>query len=222
LGDISTVIYYTSNREEPEFEAKIQKRLLESIGDMPLISVSQKPIDFGYNVCVGDVGVSNQNVFRQLQIGAMYAETPFIISAEADCFYPPEYFKYAPDDEDMCYRYSHVWMLYATRHYPKGVYQRKRYSECAQMVGRKHYIKVLNERLKDRNWWNAEIEHGKSVPTMWPSRAWKWFNGEHAVINIKTKNGMHYRTGLIDAVPPIEDINYWGSAPKLWEEMGQE
>lgn len=92
MKDLLTVIYYTSNREEKEFENKVKAKLLEVIGKLPLISVSQKPIDFRKNICVGDVGVCDANLFRQIQIGCEAANTPFVISAETDCLYPPEYF----------------------------------------------------------------------------------------------------------------------------------
>lgn len=51
----STVVYYTSNKEHEYFENKVKKRLLKTIGDIPLISVSQKPMKgFGKNICVGE------------------------------------------------------------------------------------------------------------------------------------------------------------------------
>ena len=219
MGSIATVIYYTSNREDEVFEDKIRTRLLEKIGDLPLISVSHKPIDFGYNICVGDIGLSNQNVFRQLQLGALHAETPFIISAEADCLYPKEYFTFTPDDEDQCYRYDPIWILVNSRRFPKGVYIKKAYSECGQMVGRKRYIKTINERLRPTNtWWVKDTEHGEGVPRMWRPWSWGWFKGP-AIINIKTANGMHKRTGRMKDVEPEECLPYWGEASDLRGEM---
>ena len=48
-----TVLYYTSNREGENFEIKVREIILENKGDLPLISVSQKPIDFGKNRAKG-------------------------------------------------------------------------------------------------------------------------------------------------------------------------
>ena len=64
-----TILYYTSNREGEEFEGRIRQNILNVKGDLPIISISHKPIDFGENICVGDVGVSGFNMFRQIQIG---------------------------------------------------------------------------------------------------------------------------------------------------------
>ena len=43
----------------------------ESAGDTPIISVSQKPMDLGNNICVGDVERSSQNGYMQLLIGCV-------------------------------------------------------------------------------------------------------------------------------------------------------
>ena len=119
-----TVIYYTCNREETAFESTIQKSLLDVIGNTPLISVSQKPIDFGKNICVGDIGTSDMNIFRQLLIGCEVATTPLVATAEADCLYPPTgYFDFKPDQEDMAYRYTNLWFFYRQ----KDFYYKKDY-----------------------------------------------------------------------------------------------
>src|SRR5438132_1087410 len=91
-----TILYYTSNREDPEFEARVKQNLLKVCGDLPIISISQKPIKLGKNICIKDVGTSGFNMFRQVEIGCKLAETPFVISAEADCLYPPDYFQFIP------------------------------------------------------------------------------------------------------------------------------
>ena len=96
MGDL-TVIYYTSNKEKELFESRIRESILDMIGDIPLISVSQKPIDFGKNICVGDVGVCGHNLFRQFQIGAKAAKTKYVCNVEADALYPKEYFEFTPE-----------------------------------------------------------------------------------------------------------------------------
>lgn len=61
----ATVLYYTSNREGENFEGRVREIILKNKGNLPLISVSQKPIDFGKNIVVGDHGASGFNMFRQ-------------------------------------------------------------------------------------------------------------------------------------------------------------
>ena len=54
MDQSATIIYCSSNKELPEFEAKIVANLLKNCGDLPIISVTQKPMDLGRNICVGD------------------------------------------------------------------------------------------------------------------------------------------------------------------------
>jgi hypothetical protein len=218
LKKLLTVIYYTSNREGEAFEKKIRQKLLASIGDLPLISVSQKPIDFGKNICVGDVGVSNQNVFRQFQLGAINAKTPFVIAAEADCIYPKEYFEFIPENLNMCCRYDNVWIMYKNS---TAGFVRKEFSECAQVWGREILIRHINKRLAGRGQWNPILEHGANVPTMFGKRSWVFFHGEIPVINIKTAEGMHRFTGVLDnqSRGGIKKLPFWGTAKKLRKEF---
>ena len=217
LSKLLTVVYYTSNREDEAFEKKIRERLLETIGNLPLVSVSQKPIDFGKNICVGDVGVSNQNVFRQLQIGAMNATTPFIATAESDCLYPKEYFEYIPDDLNACVRYDNVWIMY--KNSTAGFVQ-KAYSECAAIWGRENLIRHVEKRLKGRGMWNSVLEHGASVPKLFGKHV-LMFHGDTPVINIKTTEGMHLYTGVIRSQDPkgVKKLPFWGTATKIRRQM---
>jgi len=218
LKDKLTVIYYTSNREDEAFENKIKAKLLKTIGDIPLISVSQKPIDFGKNICVGDIGVSNQNTFRQFQLGAMHAKTPFVVAAEADCLYPKEYFEFIPENINMCCKYDNVWIMYKNS---TAGFVRKASSECAQVWGREILIKHIEKRLKGRGQWNPVLEHGENVPTMFRRQSWVYFHGDIPVINIKTTDGMH-RTHVVnkDQDPlGMRSLPYWGRAKKIRKEI---
>src|SRR5574337_272588 len=90
-----TIIYYTSNwldTHNPYFLANTKKQLLKAIGDLPLISVSQKPIALGKNICVGDIGRSHLNIYRQILIGAKAAKTKYVALAEDDILYSWEHF----------------------------------------------------------------------------------------------------------------------------------
>lgn len=218
LKDLLTVIYYTSNREDEAFEKKIRKRLLKTIGDLPLISVSQKPIDFGKNICVGNVGVSNQNVFRQFQIGCMNASTPFVATAESDCLYPKEYFEFIPKNIYMCCRYDNVWLLYKNS---DAGFVRKASSECAAVWGREIAIRHIEKRLKGRGMWQKTLEHGHSVPTLFGHPSWSSFHGDIPVINIKTEKGMH-RTHVVNKDQDsrgVKKLPFWGTAKKIRKEV---
>jgi len=102
------IIYITSNREDPMFEAKILDDLLDKRGDLPLYIVSQKLIetwaDDIYIKMIGNVGMSGFNFCRQLQMCIKMADVDYVISCEADCLYSPDYFKFIPPKLDKVYR----------------------------------------------------------------------------------------------------------------------
>lgn len=92
-----TIIYYTSNwldTANPEFLRSTRKQLNKVAGDYPIISVSQRPVAFGNRmICVGEIGRSHLNIYRQLLAGAKEAKTPFIATAEDDILYSHSHFR---------------------------------------------------------------------------------------------------------------------------------
>ena len=140
-------------RSSPEFEKRVQENLLKNCGDLPIISISQKPINLGKNICVGDVGVSGFNMFRQVQIGLKEAKTEFILSAEADCLYPPDYFTLIPEKNDVCYRNSNLYVMPDQRDF---FFHKKEGATHSQIIGREYYLKRLDELFKNAPKWSIE------------------------------------------------------------------
>lgn len=203
----ATIIYYTSNRENPDFERKVQENLLKNCGGLPIISVSQKPIDLGKNVCVGDVGVSGFNMFRQVQIACEAAKSTFVISAEADCLYPPDYFQYIPPYRNIPYRNSNLYVMPDKRDY---FFYKKEGATHAQIVGRKFYLKVLKKLFKGAPLWSTEEKN-------FPKERWgkadvfdkiSYWQTKNPVFQIKTHKGMRYYTRSDRS--PIYELPYWG------------
>ncbi|HJY98674.1 MAG TPA: hypothetical protein VJ227_03100 [Patescibacteria group bacterium] len=218
LKKLLTVIYYTSNRENPAFEKKVKENLLKVIGDLPLISVSQKPIYFGENIVVGDVGVSVQNAFRQFQIGAQHAKTPFVIAAEADTLYPKEYFKFVPENINQCCVYDNVWFLDKKS---KVGFVKQGYTGCAQVWGKDILIRHVDRRLKDKGQWNSKLEAAAKAPTMFGRPSWIYFHGETPVVSIKTPQGMGVFGKATPSAKPktATKLPFWGTEKKLRKEM---
>lgn len=203
----STIIYYTSNREDPGFEKRVQENILKASKGLPIISVSQKPIDFGRNICVGDVGTSGFNMFRQVQIACKAAKTKFVISAEADCLYPPDYFQFVPPHDDICYRNSNLYVMPDRRSF---FFYKKEGATHAQIVGRTFYLKTLNMLFKNAPQWSTQEKN-------FPKERWKkadvfdiihYWKSKNPVFQIKTHKGMRYFTHSDRT--PIHSIPYWG------------
>lgn len=208
----ATILYYTSNKEDENFENKVRANLLKNCGNLPIISISQKPIDLGKNICVGEVGASGFNMFRQVQIGLKEVKTKFVISAEADCLYPPDYFTFRPERDDVCYRNSNLFVMPDLRSYffykPEG-------ATHAQIVGRDFYLNRLNELFEGAPEWSIEE---KNFPKERLRKedvfdTVELYRTENPVIQIKTHKGMRYYTHSERI--PILSLPYWGEGKKL-------
>lgn len=206
-----TILYYTSNHEKPDFEERVRENILKVSGGLPIISVSQKPIKFGRNICVYDVGTSGFNMFRQVLIGCRASDSDFIISAESDCLYPPDYFTFTPDKLDVCYRDSNLYVMPDMRDY---YFSKKEGATHAQIIGRKYYIKILEKLFEGAPMWSPEEKN-------FPKERWKkedvvdkveYYHTENPVFQIKTHKGMRYYTHSDRT--PILSIPYWGEGKK--------
>ena len=210
----ATIIYYTSNKESPEFEEKIRDNILKVSGGLPIISISQKPIDFGKNICVGDVGASGFNMFRQVLIACKEAKTKYIISAEADCLYPPEYFQFTPEREDICYRNSNTYLLGLRRDY---FYKKNEGGTWAQVIGREFYIKRLEYLFEGAPEWSVDEKNfpkeRKKGEDVFEKKVLAKFETKNPCISIKSGKGMrHYSNS--ERVP-IHVLPYWGDGKEF-------
>ena len=206
----ATVLYYTSNTEEERFESNIRKSLLSSIGDLPLVSVSQKPLPgFGKNICVGEHDNCYANEFRQIQVGLKEVKTLYVLTAEADFLYPPEYFKFSPGDDD-CYRYHDVWVHSGDKYFYKGS------SNGAQMIKTEIISRDLDKAFKgQKEWFSAK---DKISITRYKTNIKKW-SSKNPAITFKTGNGISNHTQVSKRVSPRQELPYWGNAINLKKEM---
>ena len=201
----ATILYPTSNKEGEEFEGRVRENILK-VTNLPIISVSQKPIDFGHNIVVGDVGVSGYNMFRQVLIGLKEVKTEFVISAEADCLYPPEYFQFVPPRLDMPYRNTNTWVMPQERPW---FWQKRGSATHAQIVGTKFYLDTLTKLFEGAPEWSPEErnfpkERHKKDDVF--DKIAYWFC-PNPVVQIKTHRSMrHYTTS--DRID-IHELPYW-------------
>ncbi len=145
-----TVVYYTSNwldTHNPYFLENTKKQLLRAIDDLPLISVSQKPIAFGQNICVGKIGRSHLNLYRQILEGAKAAKTKYVAMAEDDILYSHEHFHYyAPDNDVFAYNMA-KWSLFTWTKPPIFSFRNKRKVVNSLIAKRDMLIDALEERF---------------------------------------------------------------------------
>lgn len=207
----ATILYYTSNREKPQFEQRVIENLLKVCAGLPIVSISQKPINLGKNIFVGDVGASGFNMYRQIQIGLAEVKTEFIITAEADCLYPPDYFEFRPPRNNACYRTSNLYVMPDARDY---FFLKKEGASHAQVVGRDFFQARLKKLFTGAPKWSVEEKnfpkerYGQEDVF---DKIYYW-KTKYPVFQIKTHRGMRYYTNS-DRTPILE-LPYWGEGKK--------
>jgi hypothetical protein len=204
----ATIIYYTHNRENPEFEKRIQRVILENSGGLPIISVSHKPIDFGTNICVGKQPLTYSNVHKQTLIGLKAAKTEFCIGCEDDCLYPPDYFCFTPPTKDNVYRYTNLVVHFDGR----NRFWKKRFVEAAQMCGREFWIKRIEKILKDHDSWKPIKVNPPYVFTTRDEYSW---TGKNPVVYFKTRKSFKFKTGFVPG--SMTEVPYWGTAEQVYD-----
>ena len=150
--DNLTIIYYTANRVQPELGERVREQLLEAAGSSPIISVSQAPLDFGdWNFCIGDIGQNCWNIYHQMLIGAQYAKTKYVATAEDDCLYSYAHFHHfltesIPDDTFM-YNMNR-WVMFTWIRPPVFGFRNLRLLADQLICNRELLCEALEERMK--------------------------------------------------------------------------
>ena len=170
-----TILYYTPNYKSETFAEKIRQKLLETIGNTPLISVSQKPLKFGQNICVGMIGRSVSNVYRQILIGCKEAKTDYVGMAEDDTLYPAVHFDehYLPPLDTFAYNMSR-WSI-PTWIKPPTYVITQRLCNSNLIAPRKLLIELIEKRFKidkgQRKLWSEpgkhDVEYGLNYRGRW-------------------------------------------------------
>jgi hypothetical protein len=210
----STVIYLTSNKEDEKFENKIREDLLLKTKSLPIISVSQKQINLGKNICVGDVGASGFNFCRQVLIACEEAKTDFVIHAEADCLYSPDYFYYQPERLDVPYRNTNIFV----QKYGQDFVCKKSSSTFSQVVGREFYIKRLKFLLEGQPMWSTEMKNFPKEIRKSLFDEFEYFHTQFPCISFKTGKGMR-RHSNSDEIP-LCSLPHWGDIKILKKKLG--
>lgn len=213
-----TVIYYTSNREEETFEQKIIDTMLKNKGDLPIISVTQKPMNLGHNICIGDVGHSYLNERKQILIAARQAKTEYVITTESDFLYPSDYFNFEPSGHEM-YRWENIWIMWLDDNRRKNFYRKTSISDGAGVVKTSFLIDLLTKYLKPYPNW-----HEKNDKTIDPRHSpyhhvgYELIKSENPCVSIKSNRGLTYITGVYND-DTKDSLPYWGNVNKLRKKL---
>jgi hypothetical protein len=149
-----TAIYYTSSHLEetnPYFLKNIEDQLLKALDGYPLIIVSQKPKMLGdncTNICIGEVGRSHLNIYRQLMIGARAAKTKYVASVEDDILYSWEHFHCKRPSKDDVFLYDmNRWSIFTWSEPPIFSFRIGRKVVNALISPRDYIVSAMEERF---------------------------------------------------------------------------
>lgn len=209
-----TIIYYTANIDNPIFESRIRRTLVNTAKGLPIVSVSQKPIDFGTNICVGEVGPSYHNCFRQFLIGVKEAKTRFVCNHEADCLHPKEYFNFVPPTDDAFYVSEPLYVLFAQRGKSKFYCLKPRGSEGSMVVNREYLIDALERMLDGRPMWSKPYEYPEGFQYLLYLGKRRKFITSIPSVSIKTDTQLHRKTPHSSA-SRTRELPYWGNSSDL-------
>jgi hypothetical protein len=159
--DDLTIIYYTANRAKPHFTETLRKQLVKAAGGIPIICVSQEPLDFGEeNICVGNIGHKTYNIYRQLLIGAKAANTKYVATAEDDVLYPYEHY-HSNFPADGVFQYDmNRWSMFTWSDPPVFTYREGRAVLHQLICCRDDLIDAIEDRF-------ARYPDEDNIPVQW-------------------------------------------------------
>lgn len=145
------IVYYTDNSLPPDLEKRVQFQLRQSAGFIPIVCVSQKPLDFGdIKIWVGDIGRSHLSMYRQLLAGVEAAPGDTIYLAEHDVLYHPDHFGITlHTDDKFCYNTNIIYGHLAGKSihtYTKTA--QPRYTLSQLFAGRDILLSAFRERVR--------------------------------------------------------------------------
>ena len=207
---MNTVLYVSSNRENPSFEEKIRKDLLSKWGG-PIVAVTQKPTQFGRgkNIVVGDVGASGFNVCRQYLIACQNAATDCVVTAEADCVYSPDYFTFNPERLDIPYRNTNIYV----QKYGEDYVCKKDHSLFSQVIGREYFIKRLESLFEGQPMWSTDYKNFPKEIHKKLFNEFELFQTRFGCVSFKTGKGMRKHSPSDEV--PVYELPYWGEIKDL-------
>lgn len=102
------IIYYTDNQLNLKIAHKARKYIKNA--NLPIVSASLKPMDFGTNIHV-NLERGYLTMFKQI-LAALEASTADIVFfCEHDVFYHPSHFEFTPPKRDVFYYNTNVWKV---------------------------------------------------------------------------------------------------------------
>ncbi|MBU1060723.1 MAG: glycosyltransferase, partial [Proteobacteria bacterium] len=140
------IVYYTNNQCEERILSIVRNQLERcanpngsKFNEYPIVSISQYPIDFGYNI-VMPLKSSPLSMFKQILRGIEESKSDILFFVEHDVVYHPSHFDFIPPDKDKFYYNQNTWKVDAMTGQALFFYTQQVSGLCAyREVLLKHY-----------------------------------------------------------------------------------
>jgi len=179
---MKSILYYTDNRLREPFFSAVQARLLKA--NLPIISVSLKPMDFGRNIHYkGKRGYLT--MFKQILTGLKASKTDYIFFCEHDVLYHPSHFDFEPKKDNVYYYNNNVWKYKPSTGQVVGYDCRWLSQLCAsKKILLDHYKRKIHLiEAEGKKLWNYRFEPGTKKGI--DNYKTKWFYSKFPNIDIK-------------------------------------
>lgn len=109
------IIFYTDNQLNVKIAHKVQRQLrkISERSDIPIVSSSLKPMNFGKNVYL-PLERGYLTMFKQILAALEASDADIIFFCEHDVLYHPSHFDFTPPDRNIFYYNQNVWFLRTT------------------------------------------------------------------------------------------------------------
>jgi hypothetical protein len=185
-----TLLYYTANTIEEYLGNNVRKHLLEvNNGKYPIVSVSQKPLDLGENICIGEVGQSYYNCYRQIFEGVKKVKTKYVALCEDDTLYSQEHFEHRPTSEEVFAFNKNMWYAEEQEYWNKGWV-----GMCTVIVATKYLLDILTPRFvrypKESDLPKTRISRIFQEPGRWDGAKTEYFTTKIPILTFNYFDGL--------------------------------
>jgi len=140
------IVYYTDSQLAEPLASAVRKRLQKVCGPIPIVSVSQTPLKFGKNVCLGEQPRKYKSVYEAMLAGVKATPPGSIVYlVEHDVFYHPSHFAFLPPERGKLYFNENRY--YYTRGHERFEKARGKVALSQCVAWREDLIQHAEERL---------------------------------------------------------------------------